>query len=52
VLYDVVVPSGALAVGSPAVIKEGRVKPGAIAEAAASYAERARLYPGALRRLD
>jgi acetyltransferase-like isoleucine patch superfamily enzyme len=51
VLYDVDVPSGALAVGSPALIKEGRARPDAISGGVASYVERARLYPTALRRI-
>jgi carbonic anhydrase/acetyltransferase-like protein (isoleucine patch superfamily) len=52
VLSDVDVPSGALAVGSPAVIKAGRARPEAISSGVISYAERARLYASALRRLD
>lgn len=51
VLYNVDVPAGALAVGSPAVIKRGAAKSELIAAAAASYTERARTYPSLLRRI-
>lgn len=51
VLNDTVVPSGALAVGTPATIKEGRSNPTLIAQAQASYVERARTYPSRLRRI-
>lgn len=46
------VPSGALAVGSPAVIKEGRARAADIEMAAASYVERSRRYRSSLRRVD
>jgi carbonic anhydrase/acetyltransferase-like protein (isoleucine patch superfamily) len=52
VLYDVEVPSGAIAVGSPAVIKEGRAKPELIADAVESYVARALRFRRELRRLD
>ncbi len=52
VLYNVDVPSGALAVGSPAVVRLGAAKPELIADAVASYSERARTYPLLLRRID
>lgn len=52
VLYDVEVPPGALAVGSPAVIKPDRANAEMISMAADTYVERARTYPGLLRRLD
>ncbi len=52
VLYDVDVPSGALAVGSPAQIRPGHGNLEMIRTSAAHYAERARTYPTALRRLD
>ncbi|HUF96880.1 MAG TPA: gamma carbonic anhydrase family protein [Ilumatobacter sp.] len=51
VLYNVDVPSGALAVGSPAVVKLGAAKSDLIALAAAAYTERARHYPSTLRRI-
>ncbi|HWL44175.1 MAG TPA: gamma carbonic anhydrase family protein [Ilumatobacter sp.] len=51
VLYDVDVPAGALAVGSPAVIKEGRAQADIIALAVDSYLERVRSYPSELRRI-
>jgi carbonic anhydrase/acetyltransferase-like protein (isoleucine patch superfamily) len=52
VLYDVDVPSGALAAGSPAVIKEGRAQRGMITEAVESYVARAARFRRDLRRLD
>lgn len=52
VLYDVDIPSGALAVGSPAVIKEGRADTAMIQLAAASYVERGRRFATELRRID
>jgi carbonic anhydrase/acetyltransferase-like protein (isoleucine patch superfamily) len=52
VLNDTVVPHGALAVGAPAVIKEGRADSALIAGAVAAYVHRARTYPGQLRRID
>lgn len=51
VLYDVDIPAGAMAVGSPAVIKEGRANSAMIDLAVDSYLERARTYPTALRRI-
>lgn len=51
VLYDVEVPPGALAVGSPALIKEGRANAAMIEIGVASYLERARSYPTDLRRI-
>lgn len=52
VLYDVDIPSGALAVGSPATIKEGRADSTMIAQAAQSYVDRGRRFAAELRRLD
>ena len=52
VLYDVNVPAGALAAGSPAVIKEGRARPELVALAAESYRQRAVRFSRELRRLD
>lgn len=52
VLYDVDVPPGALAAGSPATIKEGRAKADLISAAAQSYVDRARRFRNDLRRLD
>jgi len=52
VLDDTDIPSGALAVGSPVTIKPGRARADFIAEGAASYVEKARVYPGLLRRID
>jgi carbonic anhydrase/acetyltransferase-like protein (isoleucine patch superfamily) len=52
VLYDVDVPSGAIAVGSPAVIKEGRAQREMIAEGVESYVARATRFRRDLRRLD
>ena len=51
-LNDMVVPPGALAVGAPAVIKEGRSRAAMIEMGAASYVERAKLFRDQLRRLD
>jgi len=52
VLDDTEVPSGALAVGTPAVIKVGRARPEMIARGAAVYAVRAMKYRAELRRID
>ncbi len=52
VLYDVEVPSGALAVGSPATIKEGRADASMIGLAAESYVERAMRFRKDLRLID
>ena len=46
------VPSGALAVGVPAVIKLDKARPSEIAMGAASYVARAAIYKEKLRRLD
>lgn len=46
------VPSGALAVGAPAVIKPGRARPDDITIAVQSYVDRARRFRAELRRLD
>jgi hypothetical protein len=51
VLNDTVVPPGALAVGSPAVIKEGRANPDLIRQGVAAYLHRVRTYPSLLRRI-
>ena len=52
VLYDVDVPSGALAVGSPAVIKEGRAQRDMITHGVESYVARAARFRRELRRID
>jgi carbonic anhydrase/acetyltransferase-like protein (isoleucine patch superfamily) len=52
VLDDIEVPSGALAAGSPAVIKPGRARIGMIRSSAAAYVDRIELYRTQLRRLD
>lgn len=52
VLYDVEIPPGALAVGSPVVIKEGRANAELISLAAASYVERGARFARELRRID
>lgn len=51
VLNDVDVPSGALAVGSPAVIKPGRARRELIEEGVASYVRRAQHYAAEMRRI-
>lgn len=52
VLNDVEVPSGALAAGSPAVIKPGRARIEDIRAAALTYVERIETFRAGLRRLD
>lgn len=52
VLYDVDVPEGALAAGSPAVIKRGRARRADIEMAVASYVERAERFRSGLKRID
>ena len=52
VLNDVDVPSGALAAGSPAVIKPDRADIELIRNSAAAYVERIEQYRTSLRRLD
>jgi carbonic anhydrase/acetyltransferase-like protein (isoleucine patch superfamily) len=52
VLYDVEVPTGAIAAGSPAVIKEGRAQRAIIIDAAEHYVARAARFRRELRRLD
>lgn len=52
VLYDVDVPAGALAVGSPAVIKPGRARLETILEGVETYVERTRRFRAELRRVD
>jgi carbonic anhydrase/acetyltransferase-like protein (isoleucine patch superfamily) len=51
VLNDTVVPSGGLAVGAPATIKEGRAKPEHIRRGVEAYVARAKSYPTELRRI-
>ncbi len=51
VLYDVDVPTDAVAVGSPAVIKPGRVRREMITQGVESYVARARRFRDDLRRL-
>ena len=52
VLNDTIVPAGALAVGSPAVIKEGRARVQDIAYGANNYVQRTARFKRELRRLD
>jgi carbonic anhydrase/acetyltransferase-like protein (isoleucine patch superfamily) len=52
VLNDIDVPSGALAAGSPAVIKPDRADIELIRNSAAAYVERIEQYRTSLRRLD
>ena len=52
VLNDTEVPSGALAVGTPAVIKAGRARQSDIDHGVASYIARAERYKTDLRRID
>jgi carbonic anhydrase/acetyltransferase-like protein (isoleucine patch superfamily) len=52
VLYDVEVPSGAIAAGSPAVIKEGRAQRDLITHAVDEYIARGIRFRTELRRLD
>jgi carbonic anhydrase/acetyltransferase-like protein (isoleucine patch superfamily) len=52
VLNDTRVPSGAIAVGSPATIKEGRARREIISDAVDAYVKRAELFRTELRRLD
>lgn len=52
VLTDVEVPTGALAAGSPAVIKPGRARIDEIRAAAQAYIERIETFRTGLRRLD
>lgn len=52
VLNDVDVPSGALAAGSPAVIKPGRARVEDIRDSARAYVARLELYRSGLRRID
>ncbi|MDH3300877.1 MAG: gamma carbonic anhydrase family protein [Acidimicrobiia bacterium] len=49
---DMEVPTGAMALGVPAKIREGRVTPEMIMESVEAYIERARIYRSQLRRLD
>jgi carbonic anhydrase/acetyltransferase-like protein (isoleucine patch superfamily) len=51
-LDNTFVPAGALAVGSPATIKEGRARPDDIAIAVENYVNNCRKFRQALRRLD
>lgn len=52
VLNDTIVPSDALAVGTPAVIKTGRVRREQIEHGVATYVARAKKFRTALRRID
>jgi carbonic anhydrase/acetyltransferase-like protein (isoleucine patch superfamily) len=52
VLQDVEVPAGAMAVGSPALIKLDRARIEDIKLASSSYKERIEIYKTSLRRLD
>lgn len=51
VLYDVDIPPGALAVGSPAVIKEGRARRDETQRGVETYVKRARRFATDLRRI-
>jgi carbonic anhydrase/acetyltransferase-like protein (isoleucine patch superfamily) len=51
-LNGTIVPSGALAAGVPAVIKEGKAKLELIDEAVQSYVVRGRRFRNSLRRID
>jgi carbonic anhydrase/acetyltransferase-like protein (isoleucine patch superfamily) len=51
VLNDTDVPAGALAVGSPAVIKPGRARQDAIEDGVSKYVQRAETYRAGLRRI-
>jgi len=52
VLNDTIVPGGAIAVGVPVVVKEGRADHDFIRESADSYVTRSRRYGAELRRID
>jgi len=52
VLYDAEIPPGALAVGSPAVIKPDRARMETILHSVESYVERAARFRDQLRRVD
>jgi carbonic anhydrase/acetyltransferase-like protein (isoleucine patch superfamily) len=52
VLYDIEVPSGAVAAGSPAVIRHGRARRELIIEGVEHYVARAARFRGELRRLE
>ena len=52
VLDDTDVPAGALAVGTPAVIKEGRARPELISDGVEKYVARTTRYRRDLRRVD
>jgi carbonic anhydrase/acetyltransferase-like protein (isoleucine patch superfamily) len=52
VLYDLEVPSGALAVGAPASVKPGRARMDDILDSVETYVARAARYRDALRRID
>lgn len=52
VLNDMSVPSGALAVGAPAVIKEGRARLADIEMAVTAYLHKSERFRSSLRRLD
>jgi serine acetyltransferase len=51
VLNDTDVPSGALAVGTPAVIKPGRARIEDIRDGTESYLQRMEMYRSSLRRI-
>ncbi len=52
VLNGLEVPAGALAVGAPAVIKEGRAKMDVVAMGVQSYVHKTKRYRAELRRID
>lgn len=52
VLYGTDVPSGALAVGSPATIKPGRARISEVREGVQAYLHKSKIYRASLRRVD
>jgi carbonic anhydrase/acetyltransferase-like protein (isoleucine patch superfamily) len=52
VLNGTIVPTGSIAVGSPAVVKEGRARRELITEGVDAYVERSQRFRDDLRRLD
>ncbi len=51
-LNGTIVPSGAIAVGAPAVVKEGRARPEIITEGVDAYVTRSQRFRDELRRID
>jgi carbonic anhydrase/acetyltransferase-like protein (isoleucine patch superfamily) len=52
VLNDTVIPPGALAVGTPAVVKEGRARAEDIALGAAIYVEKGKRFAKEMRKIS